>query len=142
MNRPNLRHVVAVVLAAVLAGCGWSNGGRIVRSGETWILVEGTVDGESIPVHADHPITLHRHRESGLGGHTSCNSYDAPVRSVGQELTFGQISATELSCPESGLSEAEDLYLDALDRVDTATRGDDGLTVTGPDVALRFELEE
>lgn len=60
------------------------------------------------------------------GGIAACNRYGATIDLDGTRIAFAQMSATEMGCGPAS-TEAQELFLEGLRRVDTATRQGDQL---------------
>lgn len=134
--------VLAATVLVVLAACGPEEPGgspsdpdpalaEAFGEGE-WLLVEGVEMVEG------YPITL-RGREGGVGGTAACNSYSAQMTVDGERLEIGDITVTEMGCPEPGVHDSEAAFLDALQAAERYQRTDDRLLLAGPGVELLFE---
>lgn len=135
--------VVAAVLAAALAGCADDGGNRDVASEPpdprgSWHLVSGRdAQGTFRPL-SGRKVTLVWDAE-GVGGTSGCNLYGATVSIDREEVRFGKASGTEMACGPD-VMEVERRYLAALTAGVHLQREFDVLTLSGPDVALEFEL--
>jgi heat shock protein HslJ len=85
-------------------------------------------------------ITLTIAGADDSGGRTPCNSYGALVTGTADALDIQLGAMTEAACADQYLMELEGRYVQALDAVDRADRGDDTLLLTGESVELLFEL--
>jgi heat shock protein HslJ len=106
----------------------------------SWELEEGTVRGEAIPIVDGHRISLIV-EGSTAGGVAACNHYGGTVSVVGDEVTFSQVSQTEMACQAEDAMTAEQRYLTALGLVHTAARDGERLVLTGVGTDLRFRLQ-
>ena len=103
----------------------------------SWQLVNGTVDGQPLPLDADAPITL-TVEGSGVSGDSACNRYFGEFAVVDGRVTLGNLGGTEMACAEPVMA-LEAAYLAGLAKVDGAAIDGDVLVLTGPDVELQFE---
>lgn len=125
------------VCALALSACLGSDFADSVEG--TWRMTSGTVDGEEIPFVASHPITI-AFDNGEVRGTASCNGYSGSYELSGSEITFGNLSMTEMACfPEETMA-AEAAYAAAIPRVETIAI-DTQLTLTGEDVELVFVSE-
>lgn len=138
--RTRLTLGVAVLLVLTTA-CGGDDvaGPDLLADGETWILVDGAVDGVPVLGRPDAVVSLQR-TPDGIGGTAACNSYFGTLSSSGDRVSIGQLGQTEMGC-EAPLMEIEQRYLQGLPRVTTGARDDGGLRLSGPGVELVYELE-
>lgn len=102
-----------------------------------WELVEGTVDGEAIPLVDGAAVTLTA-TPSTLSGTSACNSYSADLTIDVDTMTVEHMAVTRMACDDARMT-VEGLYLAGLERVTAATGEVDGLVLTGPGVELRFK---
>lgn len=102
----------------------------------TWVLAQGVVDGAVLTVPQGTRISL-TVVGADASGTAACNDYGARVRQHGARVTFGEMGLTAIGCAPAVMA-AEDRYLAGLERVTTAERDDDVLTLTGPDTSLVF----
>lgn len=129
-----------VVLLAAACGGGTS---AVGASGSTpvgdWQLRAAT---PAIDVPDPGRVTLSvDETDQGLraGGTAACNSYGGVLDVDGATWSLREVAVTEMGC-EQPLMAAEAAYLDALGRIDTWTREDDVLELSGDDVTLTFDL--
>jgi heat shock protein HslJ len=131
--------VAAVSLLAAVAACGGtgtgSGGGDLDG---TWRLVSGRDAGGSLPDLADRQVTLVVDGEQA-GGVSACNHYGGRIEVDGETVSIGDLGGTEMGC-EPDVMELEQRYLAALGAVERGERVDDELTLSGPDVALEYDL--
>jgi heat shock protein HslJ len=106
----------------------------------SWELEQGTVRGEAIPILDSHRITLVV-EGSTAGGVAACNQYGGSVAVAGDEVTFSELSQTEMACEPADAMTAEQRYLTGLGLVHTGARDGEGLVLTGVGVELRFRLQ-
>lgn len=111
----------------------------------SWMYVGGQQGGISIAAVAGWPITLEIDHESA-SGNAGCNGYSRPLAFGDGNWTWaeGAATVTELICsdtdgePLQDVAATEQRYNDALGRVDRYSIEGDLLTLTGPEVELRF----
>lgn len=133
------RTIFAIAVTALgLAACSPTvdTGGSLQGS---WELVEGTVDGENIPLTQGFPITMNV-TEDGVDGRAACNSYFGNYELDGSNLTLSQIGATEMACMPENVMAAESMYLTALTRVESYSLESEALQLAGPGLELAFAL--
>ncbi|HWP63557.1 MAG TPA: META domain-containing protein [Candidatus Binatia bacterium] len=111
----------------------------------TWVLASGTIDGRSIPLLPDRPITLVLTVQQ-LSGVSACNAYWADLERSDGAVRLTHIVATTMDCRDEAVMAADEAYLAAVPRV---TRLDDSrhdeLVLEGSGVRLVFRpapLEE
>ena len=125
-------------LALVVAACAEPGAGPTDDLTEsTWELESGTLDDLPIPIIDSHPITL-TFSENGVGGTAACNGYAGSYQISGAEISFSEISLTEMACVPDETMEAERMYLDAMVRIESFDSDDDLLTLTGDGTELVF----
>lgn len=143
--------VTALVLAA-LAGCGAPTGGTQDSSTErdlsehedvTWVLVSGTVDGETVPVPIATPITVRFERRVGLVQLVAqaCNALVGELAGWPDVLAVESLSQSEMGCEDVDLMASESALSTALPRLDAVSRDGDTLSLAGPDVELELVSE-
>lgn len=142
-----------MVLAAVAAGCGDDASGPVDPSGAAdgtapdepvplgdWLLVDSSTPSGSVPLVAGYDITL-TFREGEVGGRAACNSYFGTIQTIAAGAwSVDGYGMTEMGCPEPGVHESEQAYLDALAVIDSYDHRDDDLVLSGPGTELRFAL--
>lgn len=101
-----------------------------------WILLDGTVDGESIALPDGERITMEVTRTQVVGA-AACNQYSATASVSGDEMTIGSPTSTRMMCAEDIMS-AETAYLAGLQRVTSLDSEGEELVLTGDGVQLRF----
>jgi heat shock protein HslJ len=133
-----------VLLAALfIAACGsaeespgaTSSAGPVDATG-SWLLTEGTANGQPIPLVSDAPITL-TIQGASVGGQSGCNQYFGELTLVDGAVRIGGLGGTEMACVDPVMAE-EATYMQALAAVRAARRDGDALVLLGPDVELRF----
>lgn len=134
-----------VLILAVLAGC--SVGASPSPSDPdpngllgSWVLVEGSGPGGEVTIVDGYRITLEI-QGSEIGGTSACNHYFGRMAVVGDSLRIDELGGTEMAC-EPEVMDSESAYWAALGAVAGWTRDGDGLTLTGPDASLTYELLE
>lgn len=146
--RTGLRALVTLSTAIMLTACELPGGGTtptiasdVVLAGGTWVLDEGTVDDRSIDVPDGSRITLTPGQDDQVGGSSGCNGYGATVDIDGERVDFNITGGTDMGCASEVMAAEKD-YLEALPQVTHASSQDGTLHLSGPDVALTFELSE
>jgi heat shock protein HslJ len=129
-----VRSIVALMVALTTAAC--SLFGAPADLDGSWSLVSGTHDGAAITPIAGTPITLNIDG-SEIGGTSACNHYGGTMEQDGSSISIGALSMTEMACEEPIMA-LEAAYLAALELVTDATRTDDTLTLSGPEVELEY----
>ncbi len=135
-------------LSALLGGCGLLMQGsepspppavEPVDATGDWILDKGVVDGQPIPIVADHPITFSVDG-SRVGGQAACNGYGAELKMVDGVLRFAEMGSTAMLCGEldGDVMRSEAAFHLALEGVVGARRDGPRLVLFGPTVELRF----
>jgi heat shock protein HslJ len=139
-----LRPVIAALAALLLVACGGapasitpSEGPAALDPAGSWQLVNGTVDGQPLPLDADAPVTLIVDG-SGVSGESACNRYFGEFAVVDGRVTLRNLGGTEMACAEPVMA-LEAAYLAGLAKVDGAAIDGDVLVLTGPGVELQFE---
>lgn len=132
------RRTAALLAAACLvpAGCGSERPGTAPDLVGDWELVELWRGGSVQPAPVAGRATLVV-EDDGLSGTSFCNSYSGSYDLEGDDLTIGGLGGTDMGC-EPDLMDAEAAYLEALAVVNRAGMDEGFLTLTGPDVELRF----
>lgn len=133
-----MRLVAALTAGLLLAACDLvppADGGDL--DGE-WTLVDGTHDGEPLPIIDDAPITL-TVEGTGVRGRAACNIYSGAATIDADRIGFGSMAVTEMGC-DPAITDAEAAYLAALADVEHWSREGEALTLSGAAVELRYEL--
>lgn len=103
----------------------------------SWVLTAGAVDGEPLTPVDGNPVSLEI--EAGeVSGTAGCNTYSSQITGEPPAVSIGEVVRTEIACEPAEVMQVETAYLDALSRVDAATAGPDGLTLSGDGVSLAF----
>ena len=122
----------------VLASCADPNDPTAADpTGIAWELESGSLDGGPISILDDHPITL-SFTEDDAGGTAACNGYGGSYTISGNEIIFSQMSQTEMACSPDETMTSEQMYLQALGRVEHFSMADGMLTLDGEGVELVF----
>jgi heat shock protein HslJ len=141
MLRPVIAAVALLLLVAACGGTSLTSGPSetpaVVDAAGEWQLVAGSVDGRTLLLIDDAPITFVV-EGSGVSGRSGCNQYFGEFTLVDGTLTLGGLGGTEMACDEPVMS-LESAYLGALAMVNAARMDGDALVLTGPAVELRFE---
>lgn len=132
--------ITAVFFLLVLGACGLPGGTPVrdepVEMDGSWQLSSGSLNGQSVPVLEEHPITL-TISGSNISGTAACNRYGGRFEMREGRLTIQDLAMTAMGCEEP-VAAAEAAYSAALGSVDALARDGDELVLTGPDVELLF----
>lgn len=132
----------APLLVLVLAACGQSSTTPSREPGDgdpqgDWQLVEGTVNGQEVPILEDYRITLTL-EGSRIGGTSACNSYGGSLRVDGGRLRIEDLAQTAMACVDEAAMTAEAIYMSGLAAAESIGLDGDELLVEGPGVEMRF----
>ena len=103
----------------------------------SWRLVDGTFDGEPIPLVPSHPITA-EFDGTHIVGRSACNDYAIEYQLAGSTLHTGEMEQTQEGC-ESPIIESEETYLAAMIGTFDLSLDDDTLRLLGQRAELWFE---
>lgn len=133
--------------ALILAGCGSSavsgSPSRSLAAPDpvgAWQLVSGTVDGGSLTLSEDHPITAVIDG-SRISGRSACNEYGGRIEPVGGGAAIGELAGTDMACGPDEVMALEAAYLAALARVRSFEVVAGQLTMRGDGIDLRFDRQ-
>jgi len=101
-----------------------------------WLLEEGTLDGQPIPMVPEAPITLSVNAIR-VTGTSACNSYGADWVFTNDGLRLDDITMTLMLC-EGHIGASETAYLEALRRTATVELDGERLVFAGEGAELRF----
>ena len=102
-----------------------------------WVLKEGTLDGQPIPMVPEAPITLTVNAVR-IGGTSACNEYGADwVVTEDGAVEIDDITMTLMLC-EGPINDSEQAYLEALGRASNVGLDGDELVLAGQNAELRF----
>lgn len=135
-------HVIAAMLVLLLGACGQSSPTPPPEPGDgdpqgDWQLVEGTVNGQAVPILEDYRITLTL-EGSRIGGTSACNSYGGTLRVEGGRLRIEDLAQTAMACVDEAAMTAEAIYMSGLAEADSIGLDGDELLIEGPGVELRY----
>lgn len=138
-----MRVYLAAFLAIFLVACGQAEPDETSAPGDgdpqgDWQLVEGTVNGEPVPILEDHRITL-TIDGSSIGGTSACNSYGGRLNVEGGRLRIEDLAQTMMACAEEEAMAAEAFYMSGLGAADSIGLDGEQLVISGPGIELRFE---
>lgn len=136
-RRSALPAAIGLALVLMLAACRGAGSGQTPTLDGTWILAAGTSSGAAIALVPGRDVTLVIDGDKVSG--RACNLYSGSITVDGSHVTLGELAMTEMAC-DGPLMTTEAAYHEALGRVDAASRSGDTLTLTGPDVTLRYTL--
>jgi len=102
---------LAVALTLTSCGAGDAAGRAASLEGE-WTLL--TLN--SAPLLAGSAINA-TFAEGKITGYSGCNSYGGSYTVKGDSLELGEIAMTLMACPEEGIMEQEQAYMEALSKV-------------------------
>lgn len=99
--------------------------------GTSWLLTE--INGAA-PVGEQTPTLefVEPGRVAGTGG---CNRYFGGFSQDGTTVSFGQMGSTKMACPQDGVMEQEQAFLNLLSRITSFSLAGDTLTLTADDGA-------
>jgi heat shock protein HslJ len=143
--RPLLAAVA--VLALALTGCAAGSGTAPETEEATpmtdltgeWQLTKASDADGSMPVRGV-PVTL-AVNGTDVAGQAPCNQYSGSIDLGDDGVAFGPLTRTKMACGEPR-DALENRYLDALASVTESRLSGDELTLSGPDISLRFTLLE
>jgi heat shock protein HslJ len=130
------RILILTAFLALTSACSAESGGAGMDITGSWELVNGSVDGEAIPLIDSSPVTLDV-TDIGIGGTSACNSYAADMVLDGAEISLGDLESTLMMCTPEVMA-VEVPYTAALAQVNAVSFDGDTLVLTGPGVKLRF----
>ena len=120
------RILIPILLVLLLAGCTADR----PSAGTEWLLDSMVVNGDTIDLSSNNPITLKISDSNQVGGSSGCNTYFGEIEfKSGGGLTAEAFGATEMAC-ENGM-DTEAAFLGALSRVDSYTYSEFELVLTG-----------
>jgi heat shock protein HslJ len=139
------RIAAVVVLVIALTGCASSGGpGGVAEetamadiSGE-WQL-EKASDAEGAMAVNGVPVTL-TVTGTEVAGQGPCNGYSGSIETDGDEVAVGPLVQTRMACADERRTDLERRYIAALESVSGSRLAGETLTLTGPEVTLRFTL--
>ena len=133
--------LTGLVLSALLLGaCAGESAESLSVGTETWVLVDGQVDGQPLKVD-NGKITLSFVDGEAMVGNGSVNNYRAPVAISGGRIEHtGPLITTRMAGPMPAMK-LESEYLSALGEAETLERSGDKLTITGEGDELHFTLK-
>jgi heat shock protein HslJ len=141
MSRPRIAALAALFVFAACGGASVtttpSEPPSVVDPNGEWQLIEGSVDGQTLTLPPDVPVTLVV-EGSGVSGRSGCNQYFGQFTLVDGRVTLGGLGGTEMACEEPIMA-LEAAYLGGLAKIDSARMDGETLVLTGPAVELRFE---
>ncbi|MEO3429369.1 META domain-containing protein [Pelagibius sp. CAU 1746] len=131
--------LAAAGLAACALGPDDTNEDAEPLFDRTWVAQE--VAGQ--PVAPQPQSNLHVAADGKVSGHTGCNGYFGSVIIDGQAMSFGNLGATKIACPEPLMSQ-EVRLLNALDGTrGYRLQGGDLLLLDGAgNILVRFRADE
>lgn len=140
---PARHSIAALLLLLALAACGQSRPTPTIDPGDgdpqgDWQLVEGSVNGEPVPILEDYRIMLTL-EGSRIGGTSACNSYGGTLRVDGGRLRVEDLASTAMACLDEAAMTAEGIYLSGLAAAESIGLDGDQLLIGGPGVELRFD---
>lgn len=144
---PRALAALAVLAATILLTVGCGDGAQSPGGAGTgelqgaWVLEQGEGPEGALEVAGDAEVTLEIDGREWRGT-AACNDYSATADVDGSQVALDELVRTEMACPEPGVMELEDAYLEALSQVDAYRRTDDALLLSGEDVRLRYVRAE
>jgi heat shock protein HslJ len=120
--RPRITLLILLLLSLVLSACQTVDPGLPITGeneddpllGTEWLLeriyAEPVIEGSVVSAQFEH-----QNNTTLISGLAGCNSYSGNYQVDGNQLTFGEIIATEMACQEpQGIMQQEQQYLRAL----------------------------
>lgn len=107
-----MRRIITVILSAtilVAAAAAMAQGGGADLSGTAWLAED--IDGRGVVDRAR--STMDFTKAGQVSGLAACNRYFGPVSLSGDAITFGNLAATRMMCPDT-LMDQEQRFLQAL----------------------------
>ena len=107
-----MRRIITVTLSAtilVAAAAAMAQGGGADLSGTAWLAED--IDGRGVVDRAR--STMDFTKAGQVSGLAACNRYFGPVSLSGDAITFGNLAATRMMCPDT-LMDQEQRFLQAL----------------------------
>jgi heat shock protein HslJ len=126
---------LSTVLALSITACLGSDFADSIEG--SWQMASGSVNGEAIPVLDTHPIII-TFEEGQVSGTAACNAYGGTFDLDGSNITFSDLTMTEMACTPEETMRAEALFASAITVVDTITL-DGQLVLSGDGVEMVFE---
>lgn len=138
------RLLASLTLVALIVACGPSapdaSDPRDEQVEGAWVLESGSVGGAPVPVVEGHGITL-TVEGSRISGTAACNSYGGIVEPTADGIRFDELVQTDMGC-EPEVQASEQTYMAGLAAVGRIGRDGEHLVLTGPEVELRFVVED
>lgn len=107
-----MRRIITVTLSATIlmtAAVTMAQGGEADLLGTTWLAED--IDGRGVVDRAR--STMDFTKAGQVSGLAACNRYLGPVSLSGDAITFGNLAATRMMCPDT-LMDQEQRFLQAL----------------------------
>ena len=107
-----MRRIITVILSATIlmaAAATMAQGGQADLSGTAWLAED--IDGRGVVDRAR--STMDFTKAGQVSGLAACNRYFGPVSLSGDAITFGNLAATRMMCPDT-LMDQERRFLQAL----------------------------
>jgi heat shock protein HslJ len=131
------RHIAAAVILSTMGMVFAAKAGEVNLLGTAWRADEiggrGVVDGAR--------STMEFAKAGQVGGLAGCNQYFGPVSLDGEAVSFGNLAATRMMCPEAQM-EQEQRFLEALSAARRLTLTQEGqvllIFADGSEPVLRF----
>ncbi|MBV7435347.1 META domain-containing protein [Cardiobacteriaceae bacterium TAE3-ERU3] len=126
--------------ALLLGACAGESADSLSVESETWVLVEGQVDGQPLDL-SNGEITLSFVDGEAMVGNGSVNKYRAPVAISGGSIKHtGPLITTRMAGPIPAMK-LESEYLSALGEAESLQRSGNNLVITGEGDELHFTLK-
>lgn len=109
-----MRRIITVILSATIlmaAAAATAQGSGADLLGTAWLAED--IDGRGVVDRAR--STMDFTKAGQVSGLAACNRYFGPVSLSGDEITFGNLAATRMMCPDT-LMDQEQRFLQALSR--------------------------
>jgi len=136
-NRTFLVALVIISLMPATAFSAQSNAAETDLLGTAWLAED--IGGRGVLDRAR--STMEFVKPQQVGGLAGCNRYFGPVSLNGSTISFGNLAATRMMCPDS-LMDQEQRFLEALSKAKRLEFAHQGqillLYADGPEPVLRF----
>ncbi|MGF1618948.1 MAG: META domain-containing protein [Acidimicrobiia bacterium] len=131
--------VLIAVVTIVLAACGSNEPlGPPAGLDGSWQLTSGTHQGTAIEPISTHPVTM-SFDGAEVTGTAACNGYGGTFDITDSEISFSEMSRTEMACSPTEVMDLEESFLAALLSVTEVMVTDGLLVLSGETTTLEFE---
>ena len=121
-NRALMAALVTTTLLCATASTAQTGAGETDLPGTAWLAED--IDGHGVVDRAR--STMEFVKSGQVSGIAACNRYFGPVSIRGGRISFGNLAATRMMCPDA-MMDQEQRFLEALSRAKRLELSDDGL---------------